>query len=344
MIVSFYDSNFKGTTNNASLRVDSKSFKLIKRPIELNELSCTCEAFSQDMQPTFLVIGDARDRYVYGSLAGVPVVNSDNKTEITGTDIKSMLSSDVILDQTSFDDVNDALEYVFDQWDTQVNQGSFNCELVYTDNFGTLAINSNGLVPYYEKGVYNALEEMQSILRYYNLYLDTKLDIPNAKIKFIIGKTMQTPVNVKLWEYGIKNYGKLFADVNECQGYLVTTENDVETWIAGYKWVLTTSGDVTLAPSANRILPIKKKIVTSNENITEANMEALKTLLDTKYGEDIELPASVIKPSFETLFNVYTERGGGLYKQLPCGELRYDGTNTLVKFKIGYRYTGVNFI
>ncbi|MBR5223809.1 MAG: hypothetical protein IKV81_06575 [Clostridia bacterium] len=345
MIISFYDNNFKGLQNNASLRVDNDGYKLIKRPVELNELACTCEAFSEDIQPTFLVISDARGRYVYGSLAGIPLLNSENKTEINGTDLRSMLSSDVILDKSDFATVNEAINYIFTQWFNQVNQNSFNCELV--DNSEIISVGD--LVPLYTKGQYNALEEMQSLMRYYKLYLDTKIDFINKKIQFIIGQTMLKPVNVKLWEHGVKNYGKFIADVNECQGYVVKTENDVTTWYTTYdgvesiRWILTSNNNITNDTTKRDIYPIKRRIVTSSENMNDANALALETLLDSTYNEDIELPADIIKPDFETRFDVYVERGKGLYKQLPCGELQYDSSG-LVRFKIGYRYTGVNFI
>lgn len=345
MIISFYDNNFKGLQNNASLRVDNDGYKLIKRPVELNELTCTCEAFSEDIQPTFLVISDARGRYVYGSLAGIPLLNSENKTEINGTDLRSMLSSDVILDKSDFTTVNEAMNYIFTQWFNQVNQNSFNCELV--DNSETISVGD--LVPLYTKGQYNALEEMQSLMRYYKLYLDTKIDLINKKIQFIIGQTMLRPVNVKLWEHGVKNYGKFIADVNECQGYVVKTENDVTTWYTDYegvesiRWILTSDNNITDDTTKRDIYPIKRRIVTSGENMKDANALALEELLNSTYNEDIELPADIIKPDFETRFDVYVERGKGLYKQLPCGELQYDSSG-LVRFKIGYRYTSVNFI
>lgn len=345
MIISFYDNNFKGLQNNASLRVDNDGYKLIKRPVELNELTCTCEAFSEDIQPTFLVISDSRGRYVYGSLAGIPLLNSENKTEINGTDLRSMLSSDVILDNSDFATVNEAINYIFTQWYNQVNQNSFNCELV--DNSETISVGD--LVPLYTKGQYNALEEMQSLMRYYKLYLDTKIDLIDKKIQFIIGQTMLKPVNVKLWEHGVKNYGKFIADVNECQGYVVKTENDVTTWYTTYegveskRWILTSDNNITDDTTKRDIYPIKRRIVISSENMNDANALALETLLDSTYNEDIELPADIIKPDFETRFDVYVERGKGLYKKLPCGELQYDSSG-LVRFKIGYRYTSVNFI
>lgn len=337
MIVSFYDKEFKGLQNNASLTVDKASYKLVKRPVELNDLSCTCEPFTENIQPTFLVISDDLGRYVYGSLAGIPLLNEENKTEINGTDLKSMLSSDVILETGTFANVNEIITYIFNQWNIQVNQNSFTCELLFNDNVGTVAIKD--LTPAYTKEVYNAWEEMQSYLKVYDLFLDTRIDLVNKKVQFIVGKTMYRKLNIKLWEYGIKNYGKWVADVNECQGYY----NNNGNWTAGYKWILTSQNNITINENNRDIYPIKRRIVVSEEDLTTANTEALKILLDALYNENIELPTTNITPDFETRFEVYVNKGEGKYKDLPCGELHYDSSG-LIKVQIGYRFTGVDFI
>lgn len=382
MIASFYDKNFVGVDNNASLKIDKDGYKLIKRPVEFNELTCTCEAFTQDIQPTFLVVRDESGRYVYGGLAGVPTVNKKNKTEINATDLRSMLSSDIIIDvmqdepNPNYDDrVQYIIGYFFMLWDRQVNQGAFNCELwsVGTDGKSWTSddhliyktgdeyvdarvgqddvVYASDLVLFdyntgnkYETGIYNAYDEIQKFLRFYDLYLDTKIDTVNNKIKFIIGHTAQNPVNIKLWEYGIKNYGKIVADINEAQGYYATDESDTTTWTAGNKWILRANGDITTTIANRDIYPIKRKVFVNTESLYDAEKEALETLLDVKYNEDIDLNADKLKPDLSTRFDVYIERGQGLYKSLPCGELQYDANNELVRFKIGYRYTTVNFI
>lgn len=340
MIVSFYDETFRGLQNNASLVIDTKSYKLIKRPVEMNELSCICEPFTENIQPTFLVISDDRGRYIYGSLAGIPLLNNDNQTEINGTDIKSMLSSDVILEAGTYTSVNEIIRYIFNQWNGQVNQNSFNCELVFNANVGTIQIGD--LTAQYTKDVYNAWEEMQSYLKYYDLYLDTKIDLVNKKVQFIVGKTMLTKLNIKLWEYGIKNYGKWVADVNECQGFYI---DDNGTWNENnsIKWILTSQNKVTTDVSKRDIYPIKRKIITSNESVLDANIQALEELLNSLYNENIEIPTDTIQPNFETRFEVYVNKGEPKYKDLPCGELHYDASG-LTKVQIGYRYTGVQFI
>ena len=339
MIVSFYDKNFKGLQNNASLVVDRDSYELIKRPVEMNDLSCKCEPFTENIQPTFLVVSDDLGRYVYGCLAGIPLLNDSNQTEINGTDLKSMLSSDVLLEKSSFASVNDVISFIFNEWNSQVNQNSFNCQLVFNDNVGTVPLTD--LIPSYVKDVYNAWDEIQSCLKYYNLFIETDIDLVNKTVFFRIGRTMYRQLNIKLWEYGVKNYGKWVADVNECQG--IYHPRDSVEWTSGYKWILTSQNKITIEEGNRDIYPIKRKIVVSDKSLDEANKEALSTLLDSLYNENIEISTMNVEPTFETRFEVYVNKGETKYKDLPCGELHYDASG-LCKFQIGYRYAGVEFI
>ena len=339
MIISFYDKDFKGLQNNASLVVDKDSYELIKRPVEMNDLSCKCEPFTENIQPTFLVVSDDLGRYVYGCLAGIPLLNDSNQTEINGTDLKSMLSSDVLLEKSSFDSVNDVISFIFNEWNSQVNQNSFNCQLVFNENVNTVALTD--FTPTYEKDVYNAWDEIQACLKYYNLFIDTNIDLVNKTVFFRVGRTMYRQLNIKLWEYGVKNYGKWVADVNECQGYY--HPNDTSEWTAGYKWILTSQNKITIDESKRDIFPIKRKIVVGDKSLEEVNRESLTKLLNSLYNENIEIATTNINPDFESRFEVYVRRGENKYKDLPCGELHFN-SNGLCKVQIGYRYTGVEFI
>ena len=348
MIASFYDKNFKGLQNNASLVISKDSYSLIKRPVEMNTLSCVCEPFTENIQPTFLVIQDNKGGYVYGCLAGIPLLNENNQTEINGTDLKSMLSSDVILQPTTYDYVNDYITYIFNQWKEQVNQNSFNVELNFTDNLKKISEKEDyrepmtDLQPNTEKDVYNAYDELAQYLKYYDLYIEGSIDLINKKVIFTIGRTMFRPLRIRLWEYGIKNYGKWVADTNEAQGYY----NNNGTWQEGYKWILTSSNDITTTESLRDIYPIKRKVIVNTESLEKANEESLTELLNSLYNENIDLNADDIlqaNANFETKFAIYLKQGGGKYKDLPCGELQYDATG-LIKVQIGYRYSGVDFI
>ena len=353
MIASFYDKNFKGLQNNASLIIAKDSYSLIKRPVEMNTITCVCEPFTEDIQPTFLVIQDNKGGYIYGCLAGIPLLNDKNQTEINGTDLKSMLSSDVILDQYNSLSVNNTISYIFNQWKEQVNQNSFNVELVYNDNVPTMnkewlkteyGENSYLDINILEKDVYNAYDEIAKYLKFYNLYIDSKIDLVNKKVIFTIGVTMwkDKNLNIRLSDYGVKNYGKWIADINECQGYY----NNNGTWTAGYKWILTSTNDITTTESLRDIYPIKRKVIVNTESLDKANEESLTELLNSLYNENIDLNADDIlqaNATFETNFEIYLKQGAGKYKDLPCGELQYDSTG-LIKVQIGYRYSGVDFI
>ena len=349
MIISFYDKNFKGLQNNASLVVEKNSYKLTRRPVAMNSFSCKCEPFTEDIQPTFLVIQNNKGKYVYGSLAGIPLLNKDNQTEINGTDLKSMFSSDIYIDTTNedFTTVNAYLNYLFNAWKTQVNQNSFNVELIMPQDRSVAPpiekiIAMSDLKPIKEKQIVNVYDEMSKYLRFYKLYMDSRIDLVNKKVIFNLGETMIRNKNVRLFDYGIKNYGKWIANVNETQGYY----NNNDVWKAGTRWILTSHNQITTNTALRDIYPIKRKVNVSEESMLKANEEALTTLLNSLYNEDIELNADELlqDSSFETNFKIFLKRGQeDPYKELPCGELTYD-TNGLVKVKIGYRYDIIEFI
>jgi len=322
--------------NNASLNVESKTYKLVKKPIELNELTCTCEAFTENIQPTFVVVKDNKGRYVYGSLAGIPELNDKNQTEINATDLKKLLSSDILIQPSTYSTVNAYLNYLFTTYSNQVYQ-PFDIQFIINTNVGSISMGY--LEPSTDKRVVDCLEEIQTYLKFYGLFIDSEIDLINKKVKFIIGKTMLRNINIKLWDYGIKNYGKWVANINECVGYYID-END--NWTATSTWILTKDNSVTIDSSLRDIFPVRRKIVTNNESLLQATVDSLTELLNSLYNENIELNATNVQPTFETNFAVYVAQGEAKYKDLPCGKLEYNDTG-LVKFQIGYRYTDIKF-
>lgn len=354
MIISFYDRQFNGLQNNASLVIDNSSYSLVKRGIEFDSLSCKCEAFTENIQPTFLVVKNDKGNYIYACLAGIPQLNADNQTEITGSDLKTMFKSDVIVNSAkSFGSVNSYFQYVFENWNSQVNQKSFKCELVFDDE--ELILFDDKLLPSGDgETAVNAWEDVFApYLKYYGLYMTGKVDLVAKKVIFIVGKSMEYPLNIKLWEHGVKNYGKWVADVNETQGYVLNTvtgkliakvENGSEV-----KWILTSQNAISTNVADRDIFPVKRKVIikeTDDESkietlLAEAAKEALLTLTNSMFNENIELEN--VQADFKTQFNIYVKRGEKLYKSLPCGELHYDCAG-LKKVQIGYRFTGIQFL
>lgn len=348
MIISFYDKNFKGLQNNAALVVDNSSFSLVRRAVDCDDLKCRCEAFTENIQPAFVVIKNDLGNYVYGALAGVPQLNEDNQTEITASDIKTLLKSDVILDLTSsFTNVNSFLSYVFGEWNTQVNQGTIPSELRLAENVGDVAFEY--LTPSAENiAAYDAWEDIFApYLKYYGLFMTTEIDLVGKKVIFNIGRSMYRDLTVKLWELGIYDYGKWVTNVNETQGYVLNKSTGELS--AGYKWILLSDNSITTDAEKRNIFPIKRRVVlkeTEDETevtalLDEANSEALKELTKSMFQENIEIEG--IEADFETKFNIVVRRGEDIYKSLPCGELHYDGAG-LKKVQIGYRLTGIQFI
>lgn len=353
MILSFYDRNFKGLQDNASLVIDSASYSLVQRGVELDELSCVCEPFTESIQPTFLVVKNDKGNYVYGALAGIPELTGENKTRITGTDLKTMFRSDVFFEWSgTYATVKDVFDRVFTQWKNGVNQNSFTCELVYKsyNGVGAANITLTNLKPEKAMNTYNAWDDIFApYLKYYGLFMTSELDLVNKKVVFTVGRSMYRDLNVKLWEYGIYNYGKWVADINETQAVVVQNEAVI---FREFPWILTSQNAVTTNAANRDIYPIKKKIIYKETNETdaakitklrnEANIEALERLTESMYKEDIEL--SGIMADFETRFNVWVRRGDEeAYKSLPCGELRYDASG-LKSVQVGYRFTGLQFL
>lgn len=341
MILSFYDKDFNGLQNNASLLIEDKSFKLTKRPIEMNDFECRCEPFTENIQPTFLVVKNDRGsnkELIYSCLAGIPELIDGNRTYIYGTDLKAIFSSDVILEYGTYVNISQLIAYIFTEWNNQVNKDNIPCTLEFVD--GSEEVLLDTLVPEIGKSIYNALDEIKTYLTAYNLYINSEIDIINKVVKFYIGKTLsaEKPQNIKLKDYGIRNYGKWIADVNEVQAYYLNGD----IWEKGLDWILTSDNQVTVTEELRDIYPVKKLIVTSTESIDEANKSALKELLTYRFNEDLTIPASGINASFRTKFNIILE-DGTQYKSLPCGELRYN-SDGLYEIQIGYRYTGIDFI
>lgn len=373
MIISFYDKDFRGLQDNASLVIDNNSYSLIKRGVDLDELKCTCEPFTENIQPAFLVVKNDRGNYVYACLAGIPELTKERKTVITGTDIKSMLKSDVLIElPNNLETVADLLDFVFNAWKTQVNQNSFDCVLEYKKytqegvSIGAADMPLTDL-KHEVNNIYDVWEDIFApYLKFYGLYMTTHLKLildpqtKKGKVIFEVGRSMYRDLNIKLWEHGIYDYGKWVASVNETQGYVHNTANN--SFIDhDYRWILR-SDNVITSNSANRdIYPIKRRIVLKEtddstkvaELLIEANTEALKLLCNSLYNEDITL--SGVNADFETNFKITLRKGEGIYKSLPCGELHYDASseeyfdNGVRKYKpkkvqIGYRFTGLQFI
>lgn len=357
MIVSFYDKDFKGLQNNASLAVDNASFKLTKRAVDLDSLSCKCEAFTENIQPTFVVIRTDKGSVVYGALAGIPKTDKENQTEITGTDLKAMFKSDIYVDGdfSSCSDVYSLLDAIFDLWKYQVNKNTISCRIEYDPSVYDIQFGYLKQEAFSKRGVYNCWEDcFAPLLKYYGIYMTSKIDLVNKEIVFKVGNSFLKTSSIKLWELGKYDYGKHITEINETQAILHNT--DTNETDEGYTWVLTlgsNANEVITSPGATgfvrNIFPIKRKVVYKEytnsddqvEIFNQANADALIMLANALYNENLDVDG--IDADFDTAFNIIVKRGESVYKKLPVGELTYNYSG-LVKVKIGYRITGLQFL
>lgn len=351
MIMSFYDRDFVPIKNNASFVIDNASYRLTKKPIDLNEFSCVCEPFTEDVQPTFCVVKDNRGRYIYGALAGVIEINDKNQSVINGTDLKTLLDIDLLIDISgqNFTTVNQYFRFLFDNMDFKIigmidNMGRI---LKFDDNMGN--VNLTYLYPGSDtedkQFVVNVLTELQTYAKYYDLYIDPVIEITTGATIFNIGRTMSEPKNIKLWEKGIHNYGKHILGTIQYLAFY----NDNGNYDMSNVWTLLDDNTITSNQNITSVerSPLKRRIVVSTKSTEDADKEAISALLDEKYKEDIELPVDIISNeshSFKDKYIIWRNKGDNKpYTELPCGALYYN-SNGLYKYKIGYRYTDINYI
>lgn len=344
MIAVFYDKNFTALQNNASLNVGK--YEIVKRAVDFDDFSLTSEAFVENVNPCFVVMKNDLGKYVYAGFAGVPTLNTENQTELQASDLKTLFNNEILMQFGTYTYLDDMLEALFTVFNTQVLQGSFAIEVDMTD-ISDIELDAD-LIPTTELKVYNVWDDiLVNYLKYYDCYMVSELDIPNQKIKYKIKKTGRYNVPLHLYDFGIYNYGKWVASLNETQG--VVANNGTLSY--GKRFILLADGSITSTVGNRNLYPIKKNwILKETEDssqvtalLNEANIEALERIVENRYNESIEFNTNNIEryetADFDTNFNVYVKRGE-LYKTIPLGEIHItvdkNGTEEK-KLVVGYK-------
>lgn len=343
MIITFYDRNFIALQNNASLNVGE--WNLIRKAVDFDDFSCVSEAFNESVNPTFVIMCDDYGRYKYGAFAGIPQLNEDNKSEIQASDLKTIFNNEILIKFNSYTTLVEYFTAVINALNTQSVQGSFNINLVMTDisnmPLGDLTPNTE------EMQVYNVWEDLiEPFLKYYDLYMTSRIDLSNQKLVFTISKINKYTKPMRIYEMQTKGYGKQVASINECQ----TIVDDGTNLTYSNKFILCSDNSITTNTFHRDLFPIKNRIVyktttdTSEVNrlLVEGVEECLKTLIELKYNESFEVDVTnedYFIDEFDTNYQVYLKRGE-LYKTLPIGQIQEDhtGKKTIV---IGYKNNDV---
>lgn len=339
MIITFYDKDFNALQNNASLNVGEWS--LTRRAVDFDDFTATSEPFLEDMNPTFVVLKDDYGRYKYAAFAGIPELTTEDKTQLQASDLKTIFNNEILSSLGTYTKLGAYFDDLFTVFDTQVVQGSFTIEY---DTSRISHIDLADLVPSTELAVYNVWEDcILPYLKYYDVYIETLLDVKQHKIIFTFKLTNDKTVPLRLWEFNIRNYGKYITSLNETQG--IVSNGGVLTY--GTRWILKADNGITTDTTLRDLYPIKRKVIFEETDdadevqdlLTQANVDALKELVEARYQESFTISA-VAEPryanvDFDTRFMVYADRNV-FYKYLPLGEIVEDsrGTKTL---KIGYK-------
>lgn len=340
MIITFYDRDFNALQDNASLNVGEWS--LIRRAVDFDDFTATSEPFLEKINPTFVVLKDDYGRYKYGAFAGIPELTKENKTKLQASDLKTLFNNEILAQFLNFTSVVTYLSDVIQKFKNQVIQNSFEVEFDTTNIHTDILITD--LVPEDTLRVYNVWEEcILPYLKYYDLFIETKLDVKNKKIIFYLKRTNNRTLPLRLWEYNITNYGKYIVSINETIG-AVNYDGNITY---GIKWILLSDNSITSTEANRDLFPIKKKIILEEtEDSTEVtallnkvNAEALKQLVEARYQESFQISidndSRFTDIDFDVQFIIYSERGI-FYKNLPLGEIQENqrGTKTI---KIGYK-------
>ena len=364
MIITFYDKDLTPISDNSSLNVGDWDLK--REAVEFDSFTCTSEPFLFQIQPTFMVIKDDLGVYKYGCFAGIPTLTADNQTKETGSDLKTYFNNNMVVRlNTTYTYLEEYFDEIFQAFSNSVNSNGFTCELD-TSDISEIEIGSltPAMTDYENKNVWADL--IQPYLKYYDLYMTSKIDLANKKLIFYIKKANKNSLAIHLDDYGILNFGKYISSLNEVITYV--NVNKGTSISVGHYAILKKDNSVevftdsALANSAKDIFPTKVQTIIKTTTSTatadiaklkeEALEEAIEKLANARYNEAIELTADqtlkLAEADFSTNFQLYYKSGNSyvFYKNLPLGAIeegRKSGVDIQLIYTIGYKLGSLIF-
>ena len=127
MIITFYDKDFIALQNNASLNV--ATWSISRRAIDFDDFTATCEAFTENVNPTYVVMKNDYGNYYYGAFAGIPELNNINQTNLQASDLKTIFNNEIACQFNSeYNYLSDYFSHLFSIFGTQVIRATMNLE------------------------------------------------------------------------------------------------------------------------------------------------------------------------------------------------------------------------
>lgn len=329
MYITFYNEDFKPLSDNSSLAIET--FSLSKRAYDLNEFTCVCEPIDLKVYPFFAVIRNDKGKDWYYCLAPIVTRTSDNKSQVVARDLKGLLNSECFLPPGHFYGKNQLKNYIddiFTAWKSTDYYG-FNKITFDTSDLANYEAPEAIFAPG-EAGFYNAFELLKKAMAYYEIYIDTKIDIATQTLTFIVKRNGEKLENVHLEDYGIVEFNKSAPAFT----IAVASTND---FTIQEKWYLDDDGEITGTGSSEMVLPSCVKSFLA-DTIDSARVEAILALAEERNQEAIELEVSendrLYDIGFDTRINVYYNKT--YYDTLPIGQIT-DNEKGERKITLGYK-------
>lgn len=329
MYITFYSNDFQPQSDNSSLVIET--FSLSKRAYDLNEFTCVCEPIDFNVQPFFAVIRSDKGKDWYYCLAPIVTRTSDNKSQVVARDLKGLLNSECFLPPGHFYGKNQLKNYIddiFTAWKSTDYYG-FNKITFDTSDLANYEAPEAIFAPR-EAGFYNAFELLKKAMAYYEIYIDTKIDIATQTLTFIVKRNGETIENVHLEDYGIVEFNRSAPAFT----IAVASTND---FTIQEKWYLNYDGEITGSGSSEMVLPSCVKSFLA-DTIDSARVEAILALAEERNQEAIELEVSkndrLYDIGFDTRIFVYYNKRP--YDILPIGQIT-DNEKGERKITLGYK-------
>ena len=323
MFITFYDKDFNAINDNSSLNIEK--YSLARRSYDLNTFTCTCEPIDLSVEPMFAVVRENTGQKYYDCLAPIVTRNTDNKSSVIARDLKAVFNTEVVIDFTqTVATVQGYFELIFASWENYVFSGFDN--ITFTTDFTT----TESLYMPTEKAVYNVLDLFKKGLAFYELYLESSIDIKTSTLNFTVKNNNLTTEKVILEDYGVIDFGKSKPSTNVA----VASSED---FITTEKWYLLKDGTITMTSSLQDLFPASTMIFTNSE-FEEARYDAVMELADNRNQEAIALSLTSDDRLYDIDFGTDLEiyYNNALYKTLPIGEISENqkGERTVT---IGYK-------
>ncbi len=330
-----------------------ESWNRIQRATDFDEIKIVGAEIPQSANPFFVVVNDKKGNQLFSGLASTPIIDDKTKkTTITLKDYLTLFNSDIVVDWGSFlgATVGSLINGIFNIWKKQIDVGfaKIECDVSAITNLNL----DESVYSFEGKESVLAYTLISDAIFYYDLFVETSLNLYTQTLKFTFKRAKQNSLSIKLKDFGVNTIEKSFGDYNRVTIYSSNFEKKQE-------WTLTENNNVqkiydinndSFSAPNNVVYPVKNRnfvaaeptnSLSETQAINDAIYDAVMSLAQNRYQENIDLNAQQNKSivdltavDFSYIINVYTNEGE--YRALPVGEIETDSKGKHI-VRLGHR-------